>query len=892
MAITRTYACGSGGRVIRLDNHTGPWIDITPSFPNENETTWFDVMTDPLDPDKVTIVGDDNLSNSVGSGILVSTDAGVSWTNPLGNWQTVPGISQHIFKEVWYADSNTIWAISIGGIVVLSIDGGITFTRTTLVDKDLAAQGACIHAIDQFTAVVAGAPWPAGITSAACYVWKTSDGGLTWQRINSTNSLNNGSQPTGEPEGIWISDDEQRIVVSTTYGQFLSNNGGVSFNPANVPFTRSGRHLTWFPSHDANPATMRHVGGPNEHVNLSTNNGANWTTVRQAQGIIMDGAHFWDTDDGYYALTDGNVYSTNDGAVTGAVSYTTLDGNPLLAVWTQLDPGVEPCPCYLATDCQDDMNTLLITIDCTVDTPYNPLLPGTTYQFTVPGAQDVPGCWTIEEADCALEVPQEVAVTDAWQDCVECLNPLVPNQCWDLEVVCDGPCDDIFAINGFDFTPFIGQNITIQPPLTDPECWYTPYALRQAIFVAAPQSAGGGYNLSWPFGAFQQGTDDITISIPSLIHNNVEQITGTPPSYLMTPANIQFVLCQQMTCNNVPLNNPGGINGYANTVDFINATLASLGIFTMQAYNNSFDNCPIVQIKPRETFRLQYRDGDTFSFTIQYSNIGQGVNTLLYQVQAGNITVSTVNGNIDNPLPTCNDNIYCLTDPADTPIIDGVTVMGDCPVEPIDLGEACELTPRLGEPGFSTKNCDPKKVIQIKTDFANSVYALFKQMRYGIETCCEYDLDKIDIKNQLIDLGELYDPELCVDGTPVDEECCLQPCNAVATLIIPQALSCPAPVDVITDLTIPDPLPIPCLPPVDPITTFTYINPTFCVQMTWIGAPIPGAAGGGSVEGLECDGTPFYFDLPLDASSGIICVQPGSVITTGSLNTIIGSACT
>jgi len=76
--------------------------------------------------------------------------------------------------------------------------------------------------------------------------------------------------------------------------------------------------------------------------------------------------------------------------------------------------------------------------------------------------------------------------------------------------------------------------------------------------------------------------------------------------------------------------------------------------------------------------------------------------------------------------------------------------------------EACEVTPRLGEPGFSVRNCDPKTVIKIKSKFADSIYALFKRMRYGIETCCEFDLDKIDIKHQLLELGEMNDPDACV----------------------------------------------------------------------------------------------------------------------------------
>ena len=88
-------------------------------------------------------------------------------------------------------------------------------------------------------------------------------------------------------------------------------------------------------------------------------------------------------------------------------------------------------------------------------------------------------------------------------------------------------------------------------------------------------------------------------------------------------------------------------------------------------------------------------------------------------------------------------------------------IITEPPLPPI-IDEACDLSPRLGEPGFSVKNCDPKTVIKIKSKFADSVYALFKRMRYGVETCCEFDLDKIDIKHQLLELGEMNDPDACI----------------------------------------------------------------------------------------------------------------------------------
>ena len=188
-----------------------------------------------------------------------------------------------------------------------------------------------------------------------------------------------------------------------------------------------------------------------------------------------------------------------------------------------------------------------------------------------------------------------------------------------------------------------------------------------------------------------------------------------------------------------------------------------------------------------------------------------------------------------------------------------------------DLGEACDVVPRLGEPGFSTKNCDPNQVIKVKTKFADSVYAHFKRTRYGIETCCEFDLDKIDIKNQLIDLGELYDPELCVDGNPISEDCCLQPCNAVAALITPQAIACEPPVNAITTIVWPQPPLSPC------------VFATFSVNINNARPFI--------VTGTDCCGEPFSIDVVINQPVSL-CIDRNAQLTveTGVVYTL-GNEC-
>jgi hypothetical protein len=123
------------------------------------------------------------------------------------------------------------------------------------------------------------------------------------------------------------------------------------------------------------------------------------------------------------------------------------------------------------------------------------------------------------------------------------------------------------------------------------------------------------------------------------------------------------------------------------------------------------------------------------------------------------------------------------------------------PVE-VDLGESCNLTKRLGEPGFNTKYCDPYEYIDIKCAYATDVYQQMVRKRYGINICCEEDFDNDFIRLRLLELGELYDPEICNITTPV-VECCNEPCNVIATISIPEFITCSPPENITINIILP-----------------------------------------------------------------------------------------
>jgi hypothetical protein len=786
MAITRTYSVGQNNRARRLDNHTLPWIDISP-FGDGWEI--YDVMSDPNDPDKVTIVGEEQ--GGLGGGILTSTNAGVTWSIPNGNWN-VP----KIWYEVWYVDSNTIWAVGQLGNVAKSIDGGLTFNLTTLIQPVQSLTNA-IHAISDQVAVVVESRAPL-TNNTVCKVWKTIDGGFSWVTLNGGLNLFTTVQPpppaVGYGESIWISDDQQTIIVGTSGTQNVSTDFGATFNSIIPEMVTSGRHLTWYPSY-GDPDFFRHVGGPDFHLMESTDTGTTFVNERSGENIEIRGAQFYSAYNGYY-IQGRTVFFTTDGGVTGTVSEIVPGVERMNAVWTGTGPTI-----YRLVDCtgaEADRYSTSALLSPMVGLVVNITIPSTTTNT----------CWQVEisdEQDPPLTFITGVTVFD---DCISCLPEPANDICWDL-ISCNGQCNDLLSVSGLTFLdpPLPGSLYTING---DPTCVYELYPIRQAIFKNLQTE-----DLSDPLSNFQLGTDNITLEISSIIYNNVEQVT-TPFTYLLSPSNYQVVECVGLNCTIVPVDTTE--NCVDNTQLFFNNVISSLGI-PMEAYSDDPEHCGFGCGGPKhdpdggkctEMFRLQYRDGDTFAITINITS-NAGTSSQLLEVQTGNLSIQNnlING---NTFETCNADVYCP--PVSQPLIQSIDPwLGDCPPLPAppEIGKACEIKPRLGEPGFATKHCDPKKVVSIKTSYADSVFALFKRLRYGIETCCEFDLDKIDIKNMLLDLGDIYDPDLCVSGQPVPNGCCPQPTNAVVNLLLPVD-SCPVPIDVTVIIELPIP---PCPPPVD-----------------------------------------------------------------------------
>ena len=131
--------------------------------------------------------------------------------------------------------------------------------------------------------------------------------------------------------------------------------------------------------------------------------------------------------------------------------------------------------------------------------------------------------------------------------------------------------------------------------------------------------------------------------------------------------------------------------------------------------------------------------------------------------------------NSRDPYYLCGLNLQCPIGNWESASGSSFAVSVECPVEPAEFtmfdyfetfGE-CKYgvcpprifpNKRVITPGYNTPICTPEKYDMITCNFADIMYKLALEKRYGISNCCPEEDDKWLIKKELIDLQALKDP--------------------------------------------------------------------------------------------------------------------------------------
>jgi hypothetical protein len=117
----------------------------------------------------------------------------------------------------------------------------------------------------------------------------------------------------------------------------------------------------------------------------------------------------------------------------------------------------------------------------------------------------------------------------------------------------------------------------------------------------------------------------------------------------------------------------------------------------------------------------------------------------------------------------CSSTTYPEFDLNSVVIVDYSTNCVECLTEKPVTEE--EVKKRTVTPGYNTPGCSYEYYDKVSCKFSEAFYQEVISKRYGISFCCENDLDKWDVKKELLYLEAKKDPNICETICNTEIEC-------------------------------------------------------------------------------------------------------------------------
>ena len=117
----------------------------------------------------------------------------------------------------------------------------------------------------------------------------------------------------------------------------------------------------------------------------------------------------------------------------------------------------------------------------------------------------------------------------------------------------------------------------------------------------------------------------------------------------------------------------------------------------------------------------------------------------------------------------CSSTTYPEFDLNNVVIVDYSTNCIECLTEKPVTEE--EVKKRTVTPGYNAPGCSPEYYDKVSCKFSEAFYQEVISKRYGISFCCENDLDKWDVKKELLYLEAKKDPNICETICNTEIEC-------------------------------------------------------------------------------------------------------------------------
>jgi len=539
----------------------------------------------------------------------------------------------------------------------------------------------------------------------------------------------------------------------------------------------------------------------------------------------------------------------------------------------------EPCQlCYLATNCNDPADTMLITLPANLP----PLDLTVTYIFNEFPEQ----CWTVERSDdCGGEPGSAILINTGFIDAVDNLG--VEDQDdfnWNLTVGQVMPLPSPAVITNQSF-PGYGTlfNALWINQIPSPHFIGTSVTEYERTFVLPP-----AFIPSLVFDILSDVRAVVTLN-GFVIGDNSNPVTY--PNPLGTPANFS-------TSNPVHFNANPAINTLKVTITPMTETsgFALAGLITSPG--EPLTSTPVtvqeIFIDCDDCLGVCYRLVDC-----------EGIIEAIYTNSQLSGDLSAYVGQIIT-IVTCPETCWQLEEldcpPSVTETIVVVNSFPDCetclPQEPVPVPFV--NTNRTVKPGYDTKGCSPAYVEKISCSWSESLFQQAASVRYGIKFCCSADFPPLDIKKQLLDFELITDPDAC---KTITNPCC-PPCLLIGEICVFDPRSCNPPENLTGELVLPPVEVIPncvtmsfSVPKSDPATEYNISGTDCCGNPILLSVSHPN-----TVEGcfdLNFPVTPDPFLNPATISGNCdcdpvppfncFCIQPAT--DDGQIGSITGNLC-